>query len=248
MPNYLSAKHNLHPNYAMYLNDKKTLTVDNMDDIFNMFDDDKKVYYDQSYIEKLYVQYMSKNGVYNERHIELKNRLKNKKILIIAPGKSSLSEKENIQRFIDDNAISISVNFDYKEVDTDYIFVSNIRRFKEISKECYDKCIITSNITSTETYMKVNYFDLLNDVNYVRDNAGMMLIKYLIKLGIKDIYLAGFDGYSMNYYENYNEDVTECAVDTSFIKNTNNGLQQVIKEFSEKANITFLTKTKYILK
>ena len=40
LPNYLSATHNAHPNYAGYLDDKKTLTVENMNEIFDMMDED----------------------------------------------------------------------------------------------------------------------------------------------------------------------------------------------------------------
>ena len=53
LPNYLSAKHNTHPDYAGYLDAKKTLTVENMDEIFSMMDDAKRVNYDKEYIECL---------------------------------------------------------------------------------------------------------------------------------------------------------------------------------------------------
>lgn len=59
LPNYLSAAHNAHPNYAGYLDDKKTLTVENMNEIFDMMDEDKKVSYDKNYIEELYLRYMA---------------------------------------------------------------------------------------------------------------------------------------------------------------------------------------------
>ena len=43
LPNYLSAKHNAHPNYAKYLDDQKTLTVEDMESIFEMMDAEKCV-------------------------------------------------------------------------------------------------------------------------------------------------------------------------------------------------------------
>lgn len=42
LPNYISASHNAHPNYAGYLDDKKTLTFEDMNSIFDMMDDEKK--------------------------------------------------------------------------------------------------------------------------------------------------------------------------------------------------------------
>ena len=43
LPNYLSAKHNAHPNYAGWLNSKKTLTIDNMNDINDKYIYDYKI-------------------------------------------------------------------------------------------------------------------------------------------------------------------------------------------------------------
>lgn len=60
LPNYLSAVHMTHPNYATYLNNKKTLIMEEMDEIFCMMDSDKKIEYDMQYIEKLYDDYIVK--------------------------------------------------------------------------------------------------------------------------------------------------------------------------------------------
>ena len=59
LPNYLSASHMLHPNYAAYLDNKKTLTLKEIDEIFCMMDSNKKIEYDAQYIEKLYIDYLS---------------------------------------------------------------------------------------------------------------------------------------------------------------------------------------------
>ena len=53
LPNYISASHNAHPNYASYLDDKKTLTVENINEIFDMMDSEKSVEFDKEYIEEL---------------------------------------------------------------------------------------------------------------------------------------------------------------------------------------------------
>jgi len=54
LPNYLSARYNTHPNYAGYLDDKKTLTIESMNEVFGMMCPDRKVVYDKKYIEHLY--------------------------------------------------------------------------------------------------------------------------------------------------------------------------------------------------
>ena len=118
------------------------------------------------------------------------------------PGKSSLDEKEKIVTEMEKvDVVSISVNFEYEGAD--FIFLSNLRRYRELDKIKYEKCIVTSNIISDKVYLQTKYRDLLNDVETVRDNAGLMAIKLLIMYGVKEIMLAGFDGYSHNTKENY---------------------------------------------
>lgn len=45
-------------------------------------------------------------------------------------------------------------------------------------------------------YIQTKYRELLCDIEAVKDNAGLMAIKYFTQMGAKKIYLAGFDGYS----------------------------------------------------
>ena len=113
LPNYLSAVHNAHPNYAGYLDDKKTLTVENMNEIFDMMDDDKKVSYDQSYIEELYLRYMATGKSQEEHKADLIEKLREKTVLLIAPGKSSIGEKNKIEAFIDEDVVTVSINLNY---------------------------------------------------------------------------------------------------------------------------------------
>lgn len=79
LPNYISAAHNAHPNYAGFLDDKKTLTVENMNDIFDMMDEDKKASFDKAYIEQLYLSYMAAEKEQSIHGEELKKLLQGKK-------------------------------------------------------------------------------------------------------------------------------------------------------------------------
>jgi 4-hydroxy 2-oxovalerate aldolase len=98
LPNYISATHNIHPNYAAYLDDKKTLTVESMNEIFDMMDEEKKYSYDKEYIEEVYLKYMTAGKVQEEHKEELVKELKGKKVILVAPGKSSVEEKKKDYR------------------------------------------------------------------------------------------------------------------------------------------------------
>ena len=62
LPNYLSASHNAHPNYALFLTEKNTLTVEDIDRIFDAMAPQKRASFDRAYIEKLYLEYMERNA------------------------------------------------------------------------------------------------------------------------------------------------------------------------------------------
>lgn len=247
LPNYLSAAHNAHPNYAGYLDDKKTLTVEDMNEIFDMMDEDKRLSYDKDYIEEVYLKYMATGRVQEAHMAELRDKLAEKKVLLIAPGKSSVDEMERIVEFAGkDDVISISVNFDYTSVETDFIFLSNLRRFRELGVDKRSKCIVTSNIPADNVYLQTKYRDLLTDIEAVKDNAGLMAIKFLMNYGVKEIYLAGFDGYAHDVSENYGDRQMAFITRNAVLDAMNEGMTAVMKRYSKDVDINFLTDEKHV--
>lgn len=247
LPNYLSAAHNIHPNYARYLDDKKTLTVESMNDIFGMMVESKRFEYDKNYIEELYVRYMEAGKVQEEHYSELKDKLSGRKVLLIAPGKSSVDEKEKISSFAaTEDVIAISVNFEYSYMDTDFIFLSNLRRFKKLDASKKDKCIVTSNIPADNVYLQTKYKKLLNNEEAVKDNAGMMALKFLMDFAVKEVYLAGFDGYSHDATDNYADSQMAFITRNAVLDAMNTGMMAVLKKYSESMPIKFLTEPKYV--
>jgi len=247
LPNYLSAKHNIHPNYADYLDKKKTLTVEAMDEIFSMMDADKGFSFDKNHIEELYFKYME-SGERNDSHWEsFKNEIVGRNILVIGPGRSSEDECDKILAFIKEKeAFTISINFEYKFYPTDYIFVSNLRRFKDINKDKFCKCICTTNIPSLDVYLREQYKELLNDQDVVKDNAGMMLVKLLMNAGVNKVYIAGMDGYSVNPDENFINDHMSFFAQKGTFDAMNEGMACVLKQYMRDIEIEFVTEPKYM--
>lgn len=247
LPNYLSAAHNAHPNYAGYLDDKKTLTVEDMDEIFSMMDEEKKASFDKAYIEELYLRYMETGRVHEEHMEELRLRLMGKTVLLIAPGKSSVDEQAKIVAFANtEGVVTISVNYDYIGTKTDYIFLSNLRRFRELNPEKHGKCIVTSNIPADNIYFQTRYQNLLADEEVVKDNAGLMAIKFLINFNVKEIYLAGFDGYTYDVRQNYGDSQMAFITRNVVLDALNEGMTRVLRLYSRKIPITFLTEPKHL--
>ena len=247
LPNYLSATNSVHPNYALFLSEKNTLTVEDINNIFLRMEENKKISYDKNYIEKLYLEYMQEGKADKSSIGKLFKEIKGKKVILIAPGKSCETEHERIEQFFNTNeTIAISVNFEYSHIKTDYIFVSNKKRFRELENKINKQLIVTSNIAEDINCIKVDYSELLCDVDIVKDNSVMMLIKLLIKAEVDEIFLVGVDGYSHETSENYAGEHLWLVAGNKTLDDMNEGMNSVLQQYSKKCKITFITKNKYI--
>lgn len=70
------------------------------------------------------------------------------------------------------------------------------------------------------------------------------MINILIKIGIKKVYLIGFDGFNYfeqnHYYDNYSYYINESTV-----KNNNRIITEYLKKYREKIDIEFITESIY---
>lgn len=249
LPNYISALHNAHPNYAIYLDMKKTLTFDDMNEIFNMMDDDdKKINFNKNYIEGLYLSYQDKDRVKEAHLLEFKDKIQGKSVLIIGSGASSMNEKSKIISYSNNtNVLTISVNREYDSAITDFIFASNLRKFRDISNSCRSKTIVTSNISANDVYLQIKYNEFLNSVELVKDNATLMLINFLIKLGVKKVFLAGVDGYSTNKDNLFSYNNIEYSNSESIAFEMNKAVTMALKQLQNEIDIEFITTPQNII-
>lgn len=248
LPHYASAIHNCHPNYASYLDDKNTLTIENINEILSSMSDDKKINFDKEYIESLYNQYQTRLIEDEHARKELTKVFSGKTALIIAPGSSINTEADKISScMLEPDTISVSINFKPEKFSCDYIFVSNLRRYADLRNKEYLRLIATSNIKngSFNGYV-VNYSDLLNHIEAVEDNSAMMLIKLLIGLNVKEIKLAGLDGYSHDVYDNFAKRDMAFLKSGSVMDAMNIGMEKMLAEFSKTVDIEFITTPKYV--
>lgn len=184
-----------------------------------------------------------------EEHLsDFRERLSGNNVLLIAPGRSSMTEEDKIKECIHKNApVTISINYEYNGLLTDFIFVSNLRRYRELPLYKRGKCIVTSNIPAVDVYLQVRYKDLLNETEYVEDNAGLMITKLLLINGVKKVFLAGMDGYAPNSDDNYAEQRMNLFNDKGLAVKKNVGISMVLGKLSKSIDIEFITTPKYII-
>ncbi|MCM1251811.1 MAG: 4-hydroxy-2-ketovalerate aldolase [Clostridium sp.] len=205
----LSAKFNLHRNYAEFLLGKGRLRAKQINQILASIAENKKTAYDEAYIEELYQKFQNHEVDDAALIARLHNDLKGRKILILAPGSSIVRQKEEIETFIQkESPVIISANFASADYRQDYIFVSNAMRYGALDEQRKESTIlITSNLMDVcEEQNVLNYAELSFDEKGNCDNCVIMLMKLLIKLGIERVSIAGFDGYQGtggNYVTSY---------------------------------------------
>lgn len=241
----LSAKYNLHRNYAEFLLNKGRLRAKQINQILASIEESKKTAYDEAYVENLYQQFQNHEVNDTELIKELQQKIQNRVVLILAPGSSVLKEKERIGQFIGkEDPIVISANFASNEYKQDYVFCSNAMRYSALESKMQEyQILITSNLLDIcEEKQVLNYTDLCFDEKGSCDNCVIMLLKLLIRMEIPKVYVAGFDGYKAeenNYVTSYMASQHTKGVEEN-IKNS-----RYVTDIRKQIEVEFLTESLY---
>lgn len=241
IPYYLAASMKCHPNYASFLTDKASISVESMSEILALIPENKKSNYDEKLIQELYLRYQE-NEINDTRALEnLRNNIANRDVLIIAPGKSINLYKDKIVSYIkENNPYVISINFRSEVFDVDNVFISNARRFSE--QTSLENVLVTSNIKS-ENVITFNYGSYLNN-SEMADNSCLMLLKILIKAGIKNVVFAGMDGFS-NGNDNYFDSSMVNNAKLGEFDKRNEVMHKMLQSLVKSINMKFLTPSLY---
>ena len=199
IPYAISAKFYLHRTYAEYLMKKERLKTKDIQRILSCVDLSEAETFNESYIEDLYLKYMNVVCEDKKDYERLRCEFSQyNKILIIAPGSSLISESDKISKYITEGVCVVSINFvpDYHEIVPDYVFVTNMKRYKSINEREKSKLIITSNLL--RDVLNYDYVVGYNDIAYFEemycDDSTMMFLNLLNKFDVKEVMFAGFDG------------------------------------------------------
>lgn len=234
---FLSAKHNVHRNYAEHFLLKGDLTNRDINHIIASFDRSKATVFDEAYADGKYIQYKNNEVDDTKDREKLAKLLAGKKTLVLAPGMSIFSECDRIKKFISENDINvISINFVPEDIKCDFAFFSNSKRYAQ-ADDTSSRLIVTSNVETDADAVCLNYNSLSSafEQGY---NSFVMLLKLLSDLGIKDIYAAGADGYmdgGKNYYKS--------SLSATATENNNAAITKAITRLG--VNVNYITKSAY---
>lgn len=240
---FLSARHECHPNNASFLTAKKKLTITGINHILSQIDEEKRLSYDEDYLDELYTKYNEKN----RSRIDFdQNIFVNNSLLLIGAGKSVKTDIALIkEEQLKEKRVTILLNRYDKNFDYDYVFFTNQKRYNEYVKQIEDikKILVTSNIdVDDKDVIKVDYTALLEESLENNDNVLVIFLSLLSSLNFKKVvYLAGIDGYDIKQ-SNY-ADESIIMLDKNQMLQENEKMSNAIDYYGKTIDIHFLTQS-----
>ena len=248
---FISALQNCHPNYVQYLLDKKTLSVTSINEILSKIPEEKKLLYSKDYIEEAYIEYQSHTIDDTAATKALAGLLSGKEVLLLGPGKTLLDDRDRINEYIATHApVIMSVNFEPGRYECDYIFVSNAKRYSKLSdatsKVSGAKLITTSNISLFDRQAEyvLNYLGLISENGVNSDNALLLAVAALSRFGVRQVSLAGFDGFRAGENDYYSSKYA-FAGNRDYKVSSNETTIAGLRKLSEAIKISFVTDSLY---
>lgn len=246
LPFYLSSIHNCHPNYALFFSEKNTLTVKSIHELLSRISDEDKIGFSKDKAAQYYNSYMD-NYIDDKADVKtLYDSIGERPVLILAPGKSIIRDMEMLKTYIKKhNPVVIGVNRSSEEYKYDYLFVTNEKRLVDKPANV-GKFIKTSNLHKIllET-IQVNYSSYLAENPVVCDNPTLMLLNLLVSMGIREVFVAGFDGFSSNPEDNYFAQGLSMGSSITSKVEKNKLVSDEVKGLRRRIKINFLTESLY---
>lgn len=245
---YLSAVNQCTPSYASHYYNKHMLPIDQVGSLLAMISPEKKISFDKQYAEELYRRF-NESFVVDDTKVmfDLRNDLKGKKVLLVAPGKSISKFKDELHHYLaSEEFVVIGLNSTLN-VNFDYLLTTR--------KDVYEKAVadgvrvlVPSNVSKggRGNVSVLNYSNWIEVDDRTHDMSSVIALNLLSKCGIDEIFLAGFDGFSIDVNENYFDTNMRFPFTYERVQYLNMYNKDLIKRIREKGiNVTFLTPSLY---
>lgn len=245
---YLSSASHCTPSYASHFYNKHMLPIDQVGELLGMVAEEKKISFDKNYAEELYRQYNESKSVDDSGVVsELKTELKDK-ALLIAPGKSIREAENKIKEIASrDDIVTIGLNL-LTDLGQDYILTTRADAYSEAITEGKN-IIVPSNVSKggRGNVKVLNYKNWINiEGDKTHDSSSVIAFNLLKACGVKEVMLAGFDGFSVNINENYYDPNLRHPVNDEQANGMNEYYKGLIDKLKKNGvKVTFLTPSKY---
>ena len=246
---YLSSANHCTPSYASHFYNKHQLPIDQVGELLGMIAEDKKISFDKNYAEEIWREYNERKQVDDSGVVsEMKTILAGKKVLLIAPGKSIIENREKIESILNqEDVVSIGLNLT-ESFKVDYLMTTRQDVYDAAVEE--GKAVITTSSVSKGARGKVKILNYKNWIDIsdgrTHDSSSVIMLNFLKACDVKEILLAGFDGFMVNINENYSDPNLRRPVSVEQVERRNAYYKRFIGEIAASdIKITFVTPSKY---
>lgn len=250
---FLSAENRCHPNYVTFFESKGNLSKSKLNELLSKIEpEESKLLYDRVLAEKLYREYVSENVIDEEAVIKLNAQIQNRQVLVVGPGKNIELQKQKVSSYIENKKpFIVSINYIPRNIKVNAVFITKLGRYKEMADELHDNPdaiqIVTSNVEVIDSDAAIifNREPLLEKKEDILDNSFLMMLKILYRSGVRNIALAGLDGYS-DKEDNYFEPTMEYGFVKSVARHLNRHIHSVLTEDYKDVEFDFVTYSHYM--
>lgn len=245
---YLSAANQCTPSYASHFYNKHMLPIDQVGELLGLIAPEKKISFDKNYAEQLYKQYNERKAVDDSAVVkDLVTELAGKKVLLVAPGKSVGNALDKIRAYVEREDFAVIGLNSTLDMEFDYLLTTR--------KDIYDasmaqgKTVIVPSSVSKGGRGNVkilNYSNWIEVGERTHDSSAVIAMNLLKACGVKEILLAGFDGFSTNINENYYDPNMRYPVKQEQATRRNAYYKDFIRRMREGGiTVTFITPSLY---
>ncbi|MCR5049633.1 MAG: aldolase catalytic domain-containing protein [Paludibacteraceae bacterium] len=244
---YLSSANHCTPSYASHFYNKHMLPIDQVRELLSMIDEEKKISFDKEYAENLYRQYNESKQVDDSTlKEEMSKSIGERQVLLVAPGKSVLENREIILRkMAEEDVVSFGLNM--TQLPVKYVVATRKDVFEQAVSDAYS--VITTSAITKGIRGKVrilNYKSWIEVDEQTHDSSFVIIMNFLKACKVKRVCLAGLDGFSSNINDNYCEPILRRPVTEQQAEQRNAYYKNFIAKCRQEGmEVTFITPSKY---
>ena len=242
-PYFIAGLYCCHVNNIAYLLENHRTNARDMRNVIESMSPEDRRKYDYDLLERKYLAVANRRVDDSYAASLIKQDLKARNVLLVAPGKSVLEQRELIGAYIEENnPIVIGVNAMVSDYEYDYVFYVNSARYdyaKTTQSDRFASCkrIVLSNIkTSPDADELVIAFDHAAKRGWPHfDNAMICALRMMDWLGLERVAVAGFDGFQHVYNESYADPLLPSLNPDNDWDELNDEIRDMFHEFRENA-------------
>lgn len=254
---FLAGTYSAHVNNITYLKEKNSIRSKDIRFILNEIGPLARKRYHYDLLEETYQNLVCSDIDDSEDFERLKAVADNRAVLVLAPGKTATTEIDKVREYVQKNkALVIAINFIPEGIPADYLYMNNVKRYEAYRRRIdgpQTKKILTSNVTrqrDDDTFI-IAFTRLYKCGWQYSDNSAILLLRLVDDLNVRQIGIAGLDGYDpeRSAQDNYAKDSLALPKNRSSSVLANREIAEMLQDYFAtrklRVNVDFVTTSRF---